>query len=254
MGSGERTQTLVMEDFSVCQEMAYSAAVHEDEFETEPLLGDEEVQRAERALSGQQAFILDVYDASVQPTLDSLGPDQLAGVTSELTRAYVQNATFRGSDAVVRDKTNRTAALLSLQLEGYTNEEVARLAGASSSEVTTARSMVVRSLRRATPTFGRVVAAVGAVEIANSPSQEQVAQELGAIMLTGRPEGAPCTQVDPEIFFPEHGRSSKAAVRICQACDVRVECLTQALKNHERFGIWGGLTERERRKLQRRAI
>lgn len=62
-----------------------------------------------------------------------------------------------------------------------------------------------------------------------------------------------CAQTDPEAFFPEKGGSTRDAKRICTSCDVRGECLDYALQNDERFGIWGGLSERERRKLKRRA-
>lgn len=64
---------------------------------------------------------------------------------------------------------------------------------------------------------------------------------------------ARCLQVDPEIFFPERGGSSKAARSVCVECGVRVECLKYALRNREQFGIWGGTSERERRKLRRLA-
>jgi WhiB family redox-sensing transcriptional regulator len=60
-----------------------------------------------------------------------------------------------------------------------------------------------------------------------------------------------CTQVDPEIFFPERGGSSKAARSVCAQCDVRTQCLEYALNNKEQFGIWGGTSERERRRLRR---
>ncbi len=62
-----------------------------------------------------------------------------------------------------------------------------------------------------------------------------------------------CAQTDPEAFFPEKGGSTRDAKKICTTCDVRSECLEYALQNDERFGIWGGLSERERRKLKRRA-
>ena len=63
-----------------------------------------------------------------------------------------------------------------------------------------------------------------------------------------------CAQTDPEAFFPEKGGSTRDAKRICSTCDVRSECLEYALQNDERFVIWGGLSERERRKLKRRAV
>ena len=60
-----------------------------------------------------------------------------------------------------------------------------------------------------------------------------------------------CAQTDPEAFFPEKGGSTRDAKKICTTCDVAAQCLEYALQNDERFGIWGGLTERERRKLKR---
>jgi WhiB family transcriptional regulator, redox-sensing transcriptional regulator len=62
-----------------------------------------------------------------------------------------------------------------------------------------------------------------------------------------------CAQTDPEAFFPEKGGSTRDAKKICGSCEVRTQCLQYALANDERFGIWGGLSERERRKLRRRA-
>ncbi len=62
-----------------------------------------------------------------------------------------------------------------------------------------------------------------------------------------------CAQTDPEAFFPEKGGSTRDAKKICTGCEVRAECLTYALANDERFGIWGGLSERERRRLKRLA-
>lgn len=67
-------------------------------------------------------------------------------------------------------------------------------------------------------------------------------------------ERALCAQTDPEAFFPEKGGSTREAKKICLSCEVRVECLEYALERDERFGIWGGLSERERRKLKRRAV
>lgn len=60
---------------------------------------------------------------------------------------------------------------------------------------------------------------------------------------------AACSHVDPELFYPEKGGSAAAAKRICEGCPVRAECLVWALERGERFGVWGGLSERERRRL-----
>jgi WhiB family redox-sensing transcriptional regulator len=62
-----------------------------------------------------------------------------------------------------------------------------------------------------------------------------------------------CAQTDPESFFPEKGGSTREAKKICLNCEVKADCLSYALANDERFGIWGGLSERERRRLKRAA-
>ena len=67
-------------------------------------------------------------------------------------------------------------------------------------------------------------------------------------------ERALCAQTDPEAFFPEKGGSTREAKRICLGCEVKDRCLEYALANDERFGIWGGLSERERRRLKRGII
>jgi WhiB family transcriptional regulator, redox-sensing transcriptional regulator len=67
-------------------------------------------------------------------------------------------------------------------------------------------------------------------------------------------ERALCAQTDPEAFFPEKGGSTREAKRICMGCEVRDACLEYALAHDERFGIWGGLSERERRRLKRGII
>ena len=70
----------------------------------------------------------------------------------------------------------------------------------------------------------------------------------------GWQERALCAQTDPEAFFPEKGGSTREAKKVCVSCDVRAECLEYALENDERFGIWGGLSERERRRMKKRAV
>ena len=67
-------------------------------------------------------------------------------------------------------------------------------------------------------------------------------------------ERALCAQTDPEAFFPEKGGSTREAKRICLGCEVKDRCLDYALAHDERFGIWGGLSERERRRLKRGVI
>lgn len=62
---------------------------------------------------------------------------------------------------------------------------------------------------------------------------------------------ANCLGTDPDLFFPERGASTKEAKAVCQGCVVREDCLEYALANGEKFGIWGGLSERERRRIRR---
>src|SRR6188768_2847561 len=62
---------------------------------------------------------------------------------------------------------------------------------------------------------------------------------------------ANCLGVDPDLFFPERGASTREAKEVCRGCVVRLDCLEYALSNGEKFGIWGGLSERERRRIRR---
>ena len=91
--------------------------------------------------------------------------------------------------------------------------------------------------------------APGAVPLASMSVEELIT----AVELEWQ-ERALCAQTDPEAVFPEKGGSTREAKRICQSCEVRDECLEYALEHDERFGIWGGLSERERRRLKKRAI
>jgi WhiB family transcriptional regulator, redox-sensing transcriptional regulator len=62
---------------------------------------------------------------------------------------------------------------------------------------------------------------------------------------------ANCLGVDPDLFFPERGASTREAKEVCRGCVVREDCLEFALTNGEKFGIWGGMSERERRRIRR---
>lgn len=61
---------------------------------------------------------------------------------------------------------------------------------------------------------------------------------------------ANCRGVDPGLFFPGRGEPTDAARSVCGACEVVDDCLAYALHTGERFGIWGGLSERERRRIR----
>ena len=81
------------------------------------------------------------------------------------------------------------------------------------------------------------------------------AQSTPAVELDGEDKSwqdmANCLGVDPDLFFPERGASTREAKEVCKGCVVRDDCLEYALANGEKFGIWGGMSERERRRIRR---
>jgi len=92
----------------------------------------------------------------------------------------------------------------------------------------------------------------GALEV--KVEQSESGSELGFETLSpdrGWQDEANCLGVDPDLFFPERGASTREAKEVCRGCVVRGQCLEYALVNGEKFGIWGGLSERERRRLRR---
>ena len=89
--------------------------------------------------------------------------------------------------------------------------------------------------------------------MAESREADSVLLPMSDVSPASWQERALCAQTDPEAFFPEKGGSTREAKRVCLTCDVRSTCLDYALQHDERFGIWGGLSERERRKLKKRA-
>jgi WhiB family transcriptional regulator, redox-sensing transcriptional regulator len=78
--------------------------------------------------------------------------------------------------------------------------------------------------------------------------QDPTAADLAAIENDWRDQ-ARCAEVDGELFFPEKGGSTREARKICAGCEVRAECRDYALESREPWGLWGGLSERERRHL-----
>lgn len=62
-----------------------------------------------------------------------------------------------------------------------------------------------------------------------------------------------CAQVDGDLFFPERGGSTREAKQVCGRCPVRAGCLGYALAHDERFGVWGGTSEYQRRRMRRDA-
>lgn len=64
---------------------------------------------------------------------------------------------------------------------------------------------------------------------------------------------AACAGMDPSLFFPERGgtENCRAAKAVCAGCEVRFECLDYAMAQRITDGVWGGLSERQRRALRR---
>jgi WhiB family redox-sensing transcriptional regulator len=64
-------------------------------------------------------------------------------------------------------------------------------------------------------------------------------------------DGANCKGANADLFFPERGASTRTAKGICRECSVRADCLEFAITTGEKFGIWGGMSERERRRVRK---
>ena len=80
------------------------------------------------------------------------------------------------------------------------------------------------------------------------------AERLASAVRYPRPswwELAECAGHDPDVFFPSQGADTRAAKAVCRLCLVREDCLEFALANRERFGIWGGTSELQRKRLRR---
>ena len=65
---------------------------------------------------------------------------------------------------------------------------------------------------------------------------------------------ASCDTADPDLFFPPPGTDTFYARSICRECPVRRQCLDYALESKQKFGIWGGMTEAQRRRIRREDI
>jgi WhiB family transcriptional regulator, redox-sensing transcriptional regulator len=104
------------------------------------------------------------------------------------------------------------------------------------------------------------LAMTGSVPERQTGSVPELASSLAALVAAHRSahhgerrwqEQANCLGVDPDLFFPERGASTREAKAVCRSCEVQGDCLEYALAHGEKFGIWGGLSERERRRVRR---
>src|SRR5215467_2548519 len=112
--------------------------------------------------------------------------------------------------------------------------------------------MVRRGVILAESRPGRVVAANTIAKAATTGSKGSgQGGRLQMGMIADWPSLAACRNGDPDALFVQ-GAEQNVAKRICRGCPVRYECLADALDNRIEFGVWGGMTERERRALLRR--
>lgn len=102
----------------------------------------------------------------------------------------------------------------------------------------------------------RAVPSYEAMELSVSQAQEAMADifnlgyEKGASRLSWQ-DFALCAQTDPDIFFPEKGGSTTPATTVCASCPVQGECLEYAITHDIRHGIWGGMSDNDRRRIAR---
>jgi len=80
---------------------------------------------------------------------------------------------------------------------------------------------------------------------------EKLVLELAARTWLDR---ANCRGIDPQLFYPDRGEPTRQAKEVCTGCEVREACLDYALASGQKFGIWGGTSERERRALRSRRL
>ena len=64
-------------------------------------------------------------------------------------------------------------------------------------------------------------------------------------------DGAACRGANADLFFPERGASTKTAKAICQTCNVQLACLDFAIEHRMKFGVWGGMSDKQRRQVAR---
>src|SRR5436309_1178268 len=80
--------------------------------------------------------------------------------------------------------------------------------------------------------------AVASVDPPGAPRRETIGREWM--------DRAACRGLEPELFFPDDGADPAEAIAVCRCCMVRRECLEYAQQHREPYGIWGGLTPRQR--------
>ena len=105
----------------------------------------------------------------------------------------------------------------------------------------------VDSGRRNFPGSSWIICHTGLVDAFGTRGLEEVIQ---GVNLSWR-SNASCRGLDPAIFYPASEEDAAEAKAVCAGCVVREACLEYALVNRERDGVWGGATEKERRRIHR---
>lgn len=134
------------------------------------------------------------------------------------------------TDSTSNARAQRVAQTRQLTSQGHTPEQIAEALGVALSTVYKYRVLTGDATRNRS---------------INNPAPRPLNPN------TRWADQALCLSHDGDIFFPDRGIPTREAKRVCRRCPVQGPCLEYALSNNEAFGVWGGLSERERRQLQR---
>lgn len=147
---------------------------------------------------------------------------------------------------------------LKLAAEGVlTREQVQQIDKQEARRRWNEREKVKRARQRDIDMAARLILLAEKTTEVYEPTEPATAAQITALGIFDKDteyhyrDEAVCSGTDPEIFFPEKGGSTREGKKVCLGCPVRAECLQDAMDHDERFGIWGGFSERERRAMKR---
>lgn len=200
------------------------------------------VDPEEQRLTRQREVLTAICGVDCQEEIDKLKPEHAGDFLEKVFQEYSERA-----DA--RTNVRYQLAPVRAYIDGKSEAEIASLYDRAPQNLHVARQRMLTHVR-AVIMMPKKTAVV---------RKEQLIPHNEAKLLTkiqdspsiARPA---CESEDPELFFPNKGEANKVkdAKGVCLSCEAREVCLKWALDNDARFGVWGGLTERERRKLKRR--
>ena len=183
-------------------------------------------------------------------------------ITREADDAIIQRIAERvgtlavqTADAGATERTVGWVKLWEARLLGATDQDIAQQFQTSEVSVRARLGKLKNHIKARTPTLPELAVQVGMTDVSsvdvrqtlNKPVAERVVPYVRSE--TGNWRGrAACLGADPELFYT---KSVVAAKRICAACDVRLECLEEAIEVEDYHGVQGGMTEKERRALVR---